>query len=60
MLTRVCKALFAQSKFKVYKGKYLIEVPPKKPVSSYILFVQEERQKQPSSSSFGEITKKIS
>lgn len=35
--------LFSSSKYHVVKGKYLVPVPPKKPVSSYFIYANETR-----------------
>lgn len=45
MLARYISSMsfFSTAKYKILKGKYLIPPPPKRPLSSYILFANEIR-----------------
>lgn len=37
-------AFFATNKYQIVKGKYLVPLPPKRPLSSYMIFSNEARK----------------
>ena len=46
MLSKTIISLFSEAKLQIFKGKYLIKAPPKKTLTSYMLFAQEFRASQ--------------
>ena len=46
-LSKIALATFAQSKYIIHKGRYLIEAPPQRTPAAFILFSNDLRKESP-------------